>query len=101
MAAPQFPGITQEAPKLGAALGFVLDQAGKPVSGATVSVAGTTRILEPSAVSKDDGGFLLRNISGDLGLLAFKEADGYPSNFAAFFSNPGEQFPYIHVNPVR
>ena len=99
MLAAQVGGEPPQSPKLGAARGIVLDQAGKPVPGATVFVAGAVTVLRPSALTDDNGEFLLKNISGDLGLLAFKKADGYPFNFAAFFSNPGEQFPSIHAVP--
>lgn len=33
--------------------------------------------------------------------MAFKDADGYPYNFAACYKNPGEQFPYVHVAPGK
>jgi hypothetical protein len=33
--------------------------------------------------------------------MAFNDSDGYPYNFAACYSNPGEQFPFVHVAPGK
>jgi hypothetical protein len=81
----------------GGASGVVLDAKGKPLAGATVFLEGA--LHSPSAVTDSEGRFLIRGFSGDWGLSAYKEADGYPYNFAAFLHTPGEQFPYIHVVP--
>ncbi len=81
------------------ASGVVLDEGGQPVPGATVFLAGTVA-LNGRTQADSEGRFLLKGFSpGDWGFMAYKESAGYPYNFAAFFSNPGEQFPTIHVAP--
>jgi carboxypeptidase family protein len=81
----------------GSVRGVVLDEDGKPVAGATVFAAGTA--YKPSAVSNDEGQFLLQGLApGNWGLLAYKKSDGYPANFFAFFSSTGNvQVPSVDV----
>lgn len=92
------PSYSQVKAATGGARGVVVDQNGKPVVGATVFLAGAIG-RAPRTLTDTQGRFLLKGFSGDWGLIAFKEEDGYPNNFPAFFQNPGEQFPYIQVDP--
>jgi Carboxypeptidase regulatory-like domain len=84
-------------PGTGSVRGVVLDEDGKPVAGATVFAAGTA--YKPSAVSNDEGQFLLQGLApGNWGLLAYKKSHGYPANFFAFFSSTGNvQVPSVDV----
>jgi hypothetical protein len=87
-------------PLTGSVLGVVVSNKDAPVPGATVFVAGT--FLSHSTITEADGTFELDNVpAGETYLLAYKEAGGYPPNFAKFFSMPGEVFPTVSVTPNR
>jgi hypothetical protein len=83
-------------PATGSVEGTVLDGEGKPLPGATVFVG--TLAKGPRTKTDAGGRFRLNGLSaGNIGLLAYKESDGYPYDMFSFFLMPGEQIPKLDV----
>lgn len=77
-------------PATGSAEGIVLESDGKPLAGATVFVA--TLANAPRTKTDTEGRFELTGLPvGNIGLLAYKESDGYPYSMFSFLMMPGEQ----------
>lgn len=81
--------------------GTVQDGNGSPISGANVQA-----ILESDYkkqfpdITDSNGRFAISELpAGTFFLQAYKESDGYPQSFFAFFSRPGMQFPSITLKP--
>jgi hypothetical protein len=88
------------APAFGAVQGVVIDQKGKPVVDASVYCTPCAHPpTRPSTTSDSQGRFLLEGVSPgpEVFLSAFKESDGYPYNFFAFFSTSGAENPKVKV----
>lgn len=69
--------------------GYVEDEDGRPVSGATIYARRVDLIkgIEPSANSDKEGRFLIKNLAaGTYTVYGEKEADDYPSTNSAFYS---------------
>ena len=76
----------QARPNLGSIEGTVIDQSGKPVAGATVEALVNIKRRNLFTTSDSAGRFVLRDIpSGDTFVHAYKESEGYPDTFFAFF----------------
>jgi Carboxypeptidase regulatory-like domain len=85
---------TTAAPGLGSVEGVVLDQQGKPIPGADVYALPEEDMRRPVASTTTDsaGRFLLRDLpAARVYIYAYKESDGYPNGFAAFFALPNDQ----------
>jgi hypothetical protein len=81
----------------GSAEGIVLDSSGKPVAKATVFVG--TLANGPRTETDTAGRFVLKGLpSGDIGLQAYKESDGYPYDMFSFFLMPGERLPRFNLS---
>jgi hypothetical protein len=83
------PSFSQTAipPGLGSIEGVVLDDAGKPISGATVYGLPEQDMRKGIFATSDTAGkFTLQDVpTGNAYLHAFKESEGYPNNFYAFY----------------
>lgn len=83
-------------PTTGSVQGIVLDGEGKPLAGATVFIG--TLADGPRATTDAAGRFTLAEIPpGNIGLHAYKEADGYPYDMFSFFLTPGQEMNRIDV----
>jgi len=74
-----------------AIVGSVHDLDGKPISRAVVyaynTAHATGRFVRLSTLTGSDGGFRIKNLSpGSYRVHAYKESDGYPDTFYAFFT---------------
>jgi Carboxypeptidase regulatory-like domain len=79
---------------LGSVQGVVLDQQGKPIPGADVYALPEEDMRRPvaSATTDSAGKFLLRDLpAARVYIYTYKESDGYPNGFAAFFALPNDQ----------
>ncbi len=97
----QAPQATPEV-KWGTVEGIVVDGAGKPLPGATVTAytdaRGATRnVTQYQANGK--GEFSLRSPEGTVWLSADKRSEGYPYAFYAFYLMPGQEFPTVSIRP--
>jgi hypothetical protein len=81
----------------GTVQGMVLDGTGEPLAAATVyadSTAPHDKRRQLRTQTDAGGRFILKNVpAGKAYLHAFKESDGYPDVFFAFFHMPGQDFP--------
>jgi hypothetical protein len=78
----------------GSVEGVVLDQQGKPIRDANVYANLEKDMRRPVATTTTDsaGKFLLRDLPAErVYIYAYKESDGYPNGFAAFFALPNDQ----------
>ena len=78
----------------GSVEGVVLDQQGKPIPDADVYANLEEDMRRPIAVATTDsaGKFLLHDLpAARVYIYAYKESDGYPNGFAAFFALPNDQ----------
>ncbi len=83
-------------PATGSAEGVVVDAEGKPLAGATVFVG--TLLNAPRTTTDTEGRFILKGLPpGKIGLMAYKESDGYPYNMFSFYSMPGGPPPRFDV----
>ena len=86
---------------LGSIHGTVLDQRGQPLDGATVFAQPEQEMRKQIRATSDaKGHFVLPGVpAGGVYIDAFKESDGYPYNFFAFYKPIGEQTPKVNVAP--
>ena len=99
-------GSTLAQESLGAIKGSVRDLRGNPVGGATVYAYDTARMaggfIRLTTVSGSDGKFVLRRVPpGSYGVHAYKESEGYPDTFFAFFGTSNKKaWRTLHVLPA-
>jgi Carboxypeptidase regulatory-like domain len=87
------------AAKPGSIQGTVLGEDGQALTGATVFAFSDLR-GQFRATTDANGKFVLTGVpAGDVYLDAFKESDGYPYNFFAFYGVPGRKTPKVSVTP--
>ena len=80
----------------GSAEGTVLEGDGKPLAGATVFVS--TLAKGPRVQTDAHGKFVIGGLPvGTVGLLAYKESDGYPYDMFSFFTMPGMEISTFDV----
>jgi hypothetical protein len=92
--AAQYPQPDLSTAILGSVQGVVLDQQSKPIPNASVYANLEEDMRRPVAVTTTDsaGKFLLRDLPPKrVYIYAYKESDGYPNGFAAFFALPNDQ----------
>jgi hypothetical protein len=92
----------QEPPLLnaGAVDGVVLNEKSKPIAGATVYTNARFDLNHPpSAITDTRGRFFLKHVPAapEVAVLAYKEKDGYPDNFFAFFKTSEKEFAIVKV----
>src|SRR5579863_2389841 len=78
----------------GSVEGVVLDQQAKPIPDANVYANLEEDMRRPIAVTTTDsaGKFLIRDLpAARVYIYAYKESDGYPNGFSAFFALPNDQ----------
>lgn len=88
-------------PPFGSISGFVVDENGKPIAGATVYA----RLADQGAhgqmnsmLTDREGRFLLGQVRPGLNTVhAFKEEDGYPDTFFAFYVTSAAAIPHVTV----
>lgn len=82
-------------PALGSVEGVVLDDDGKPVENARVYGLPVQNMLRRLSTTADaQGNFVLTSLPpGDVYLHAYKESDGYPDNFFAFYKTTDRSAP--------
>jgi hypothetical protein len=77
---------------MGSVQGIVLDGDGKALPGAIVYSAEDIRNRGLRVATDEAGRFTLKCVStGPVNLHAYKESDGYPDDFFAFYEMPGER----------
>jgi hypothetical protein len=88
-------GQVDKASGLGSAIGVVLDNAGRPLAGATVYALPEEDMTKQIRTTSDAAGrFTLAGLpAGGVYLDAFKESDGYPYGFFSFYLSPGQRTP--------
>jgi hypothetical protein len=97
LAVLSFPGLMKSSAQItatGSVEGVVLDQQGKPIPDANVYANLEEDMRRPAATATTDsaGKFLLRDLpAARVYIYAYKESDGYPNGFAAFFALPNDQ----------
>jgi|ERR1041385_7984714 hypothetical protein len=86
--------------------GTVHDLEGKPISGAVVYAYERARVIgrfvRLETRSKLDGQFLIKGVlPGSYQVHAYKEVDGYPDTFFAFFNTNKNGWKDVEVSPSR
>jgi hypothetical protein len=87
------------ATRLGSIQGTVVGEDGQALAGATVFAFSDLR-GQFRATTDANGKFVLAGLpAGNVAIDAFKESDGYPYNFFAFYAVPGRKTPTVSVTP--
>jgi hypothetical protein len=83
--------------------GLVVTTDNKPLEGATVYALPALNMHQQLRAQTDSNGkYLIKDVpSGEAYVSVFDEDKGYPYNFFAFFTNPGQEMRKVQVSPQK